>query len=171
MSDSTLRQAVFEDLIQRVCDLYGMTATEEHPAVYEFTDGSSPVFKLIAVHSDTGPGFNMASFHIDVEAAIAIQWFLRLRELDSNMRLTACYLKDLNGVSYVGEDAHVLRMYMIEQDIMSQYVAGDKDAEDIINKANTALYKKPSPIRGYSNYKVALDQFKKLVKKEGDTEH
>lgn len=169
MSESELRAVIYSEILKQVRNLYGLTSDQEHIYVHEFFEGPLPLFKLILVNgSDEGPGYTMISYHIEVEAAEAVQWFLRVRNLEPNLRLGPCYLRDQNGMSYVGDDAHVLRLYMIEQDILSNYIQGTKDAEEIINSKATP---KPSPLKTYADYKIALKQFNKLTKKEGDVEH
>lgn len=160
----------YSEILRQVRNLYGVSSEPEHDCIHEFFEGPLPLFKLILVAAnDDGPGFTMVSFHIEIEAAVAINWFLRIRALDPNLRVTACYLKDTNGESYVGDDAHVLKLYMIEQDIVSTFIQGTKDPEEIVNQKVVPV--KPSPIKTYSDYRVAITQFKKLTKQEGDVEH
>lgn len=169
MNESDLLPIVYKEVVQQIRNLYGVKPEQEHAFIHEFFEGPLPLFKLILVSSDSGPGFIMVSFHIEVEASDAIQWFARVRALDPNVRVTACYLRDSHGTSYVGEDAHILRLYMIEQDVISNYIKGDKDPEEIVNRQVTAA--KPSPLKTYSDYKVAINEFNKLTKKDGDIEH
>lgn len=168
MSESEMRVVIYTEILNQMRILYGLTSDQEHEAIHEFFEGPLPVFKLILVTSDEGPGFTMVSFHIEVQAAEAIQWFLRIRGLEPNLRVGPCYLRDTAGTTYVGEDAQVLKLYMVEQDILSNYIQGTKDAEEIVNKE---LATKPSPLKTYSDYKIAINQFHKLTKKDGDIEH
>lgn len=169
MSESELLAVIYSEILNQVRNLYGLKSEIEHDFIHEFFEGSIPLFKLILVSDDEGPGFVMASFHIDVEASDAIQWFMRIRSLDPNLRVTACYLRDSNGASYVGEDAQVLKLYMMEQDIVSTFIQGNKDPEDIVNRHLTA--EKPSQQKTYSDYDAAIHEFNKMRKKEGDVEH
>jgi len=170
MDQSELQTVIYSEVVKQVKNLYGLASESEHEFIHEFFEGLLPMFKLILVApNDEGPGFVMVSFHIEVEAAVAIQWFSRIRTLDPNLRVTACYLRDSNGTSYVGDDAHVLRLYMVEQDLMSTFIQGNKDPEEIINKK--VAEPKPSPLKTYLDYRVAINHFKKLVKQEGDIEH
>lgn len=170
MDRSEIQTVIYSEILKQVRNLYGLTSEIEHEYIHEFFEGPLPVFKLILVAAnDDGPGFTMVSFHIEIEAAVAINWFMRIRALDPNLRVTACYLRDTTGESYVGDDAHVLKLYMIEQDIVSTFIQGTKDPEEIVNQKINLV--KPSPIKTYSDYKVAINQFKKLVKQEGDIEH
>lgn len=170
MNRTEVQTVIYSEIIKQVCNLYGLTCEQEHSYIHEFFEGPLPAFKLILVApGDDGPGYTMVSFHIEMEAAVAISWFLRIRALDPNLRVTACYLRDSNGVSYVGDDAHVLRLYMAEQDILSSFIQGNKDPEEIVNQKGGTV--KPSPIKTYADYRVAIKNFKKLVKQEGDMEH
>lgn len=170
MDKSEFQTVVYSEIVKQVKTIYGLTSEAEHECIHEFFEGPLPVLKLILVAAnDDGPGFLMVSFHIEIEAAEAIQWFIRIRSLDPNLRVTACYLKDSHGVSYVGDDAHVLRLYMIEQDIVSTFIQGNKDPEEIINQKVSEL--KPAPLKTYLDYRTALKHFTQLVKKDGDIEH
>lgn len=168
MSDNALRKIVYGEMIPRVETLYGVTAKREHDFIYEFSEGPLPIFKLILVHNDEGPGFIMVSYHIEVEAAIAIQWFFRLREIEPNLRVGPCYLHDSDGTPHVGEDAQILRLYMIEQDIISNFMQGNREPEEIVNSTTKPP---PSPLKTYATYKAAITSFNKLEKKDGDIEH
>ena len=161
--------AAYDEMLSQIRHLYDVACESEHRFIHEFFEGQLPVFKLILVDNTDGPGFIMVSFHIEMEASAAIQWFMRIRQMDPNLRVTQCYLKDQNGVSYVGEDAQVLRLYVIEQEIMSSYIQGDKDADEIITQTVTS--DKPSPVRTYSDQKTTIDAFNKLKKSKGDFEH
>lgn len=170
MQNNEMMLMIYAEILNQVKNLYGVRPEQEHEFIHEFFEGPLPLFKLILVDGDiNGPGYVMVSFHIEIEAAEAIQWFARIRALEPNLRVTACYLRDSNGMSYVGEDAHILRLYMIEQDIISSYIQGNKDPEEIVNARATVV--KPSPLKTYSDYKLAINEFNKLQKKEGDIEH
>lgn len=172
MEEGKLLDSVYDEVCNQVCKIYGASVVPEHEYIREFFEGPIPSFKLILVHKEDGPGFIMASFHIDMEAVVAIQWFMRFRALDPNIRVTACYMRDSTGTSYVGEDAHVLKMYAIEQEIVSQFVGGDRDAEEVVrSNPATPTRLKPSPTKVYSDYKHAMQAFVLLIKKDGDLEH
>lgn len=170
MNDGEAQALYYKEIVARINQLYGTTCDEEHEYINEFYEGPIPTFKLILSQDDPDRvGVMIISFHIEVEAAVAIQWFLRVRQLEPNLHITACYLRDADGVSYVGEDAHILRAYMIEQDILGAYIASDKGPEDVVNKKVQSI--KPSPIKAYSDYRTALVAFQKLDKKKGAIEH
>lgn len=171
MLRSEFHKVHYTDVVNQITNLYGVTAVQEHEFITEFCEGPLPIFKLISVTQDDGTNFLMLSFHIEVEAVIAIQWFVRVRALDPDVRVTACYLRDASGVSHVGEDAHILRLYMIEQDIMSSFIQSDKDPHDVVNESAKVLSTKPSPVKTYADYRNAIDAFNKLEKKKGDLEH
>lgn len=168
MSENELRKVVYGEMIPRIESLYALTTKQEHDFIHEFFEGPLPVFKLLLVGNDEGPGFIMVSYHIEVEASHAIQWFFRLREMDPNLRVGPCYLHDSEGTPHLGEDAQILRMYMIEQDIIANFINGTKEPEEIVNSATKPP---PSPLKTYSNYKLAILNFNKLEKKDGDIEH
>lgn len=168
MNENEMMSMIYAEIVNQVKILHGLRSEREHEFVHEFFEGPIPLFKLILANNEERP-FVAASFHIEMEASDAIQWFARVRSLDANLRIAPCYLRDSDGTSYVGEDAQILRLYMLEQDIISRYVSGNKDPEEIVNARTPAI--KPSPLKTYSDYKHAISEFNKLKKKDGDTEH
>lgn len=160
----------YKEIVNRLVELYGSKTESAHPFIYEFLEGSIQLFKLILNQDDSGEaGEVVLSFHIELEAVDVIQWFLRVRALDPLVKLTHCYIHDQDGNVYVGEDAHILRAYTIEQEILSAYLASEKDGEEIVSAKVQS--EKPRPVKAYSDYKTALNAFKNLGKKKNDTEH
>lgn len=166
-----MKPEYYEAILERLQKEYHLKIDRsEHAAITEFIEGPLPVFKLImTTEEEEQPSILMISFHIEVDAPSAIQWFMRVRSLDPNLYISACYLKDAEGVSYVGEDAEIMRMYMMEQDIISAWVASDKDAADVLNQKLPTV--PPSPIKTYGDYKKALVEFHRMHKKKDDVSH
>jgi hypothetical protein len=160
----------FIEIIKRLDNLYGTRSEEEHRFIYEFYDGPIPLFKLILNQLEgEKSGSLIASFHIELDATSAIQWFLRIRQLDPNLHITGSYLKDRNGTSYVGEDAAILRAYMVEQDIITAWLKSDKNASEVFEEPIQEI--KPSPIKVFTDYKLAITKFQQMQKKKGDISH
>lgn len=160
---------IYHEIVKRMCELYGTRAEPEHEFVYEFFEGSIPLFKLILTQNVSAPNFIVVSFYLELDSTAAIQWYLRIRSLDPGVHLSACYLKDRDGTTYVGEDAYIMRMYMVEQDTIAAYLASNKEPEDIFN--NKVKPPKPSPVKTYADYRKAIVAFQGLEKKPGDHEH
>lgn len=166
-----MRPEYYEAILERLVKDFGLKLDRtEHPAITEFWEGPIPVFKLIMSTQEEGqPSVMLVSFHIELDSPSAIQWFARIRQLDPNLYVTGCYLKDEGGTSHVGEDADILRLYMIEQDIISAWMASDKDAADVLNQKLPCV--PPSPLKTFSDYRKALVEFQKMNKKKGDVSH
>ena len=166
-----MRPEYFEAIIERLQAEYSLSVDRsEHESIVEFYEGPLPLFKLIVTTPPerTGPTL-LISYHIELDAPSAIQWFLRVRHLDPNLMISESYLKDSKGVSYVGEDADILKMYMVEQDVVAAYMQSEKDAEDILEQELPSH--QPSPIKVYSEYKKALAEFNRMEKKKGEISH
>lgn len=166
-----MKPEYYEAILERLQKEYGLRIDRtEHTFITEFYEGPLPVFKLIMTSEDESqPAVLIISFHLELGSPEAVQWFLRIRGLDPNLHISACYLKDAEGVSYVGEDAEILRMYMMEQDIISAWSQSDKDAADVLNQKLPTL--PPSPVKTYADYRKALIDFHKMKKSKGDVSH
>lgn len=160
----------YKAVIAQLNKVYGTKSDVEHEFIHEFFEGPIPLFKLILSETDDGrAGAMIASFHIELDSVDAIQWFLRVRELDPELQITGCYLKDEDGVSYVGEDAAILRMHMIEQDLATAWahsIAQEAGPDD-----QPPVPLKLSPLRAFNTYKATLIEFQKMKKKKGDISH
>ncbi len=165
-----MQPAYYTAILERLKTLYGLSSETEHEFIHEMYEGPLPIFKLLmTAPSDSEPSILLVSFHLELDSPSAIQWYLRLRSLDPNVSITACYLKDADNTSYVGEDAEILRMYMIEQDVIAAYIASDVDAADVLNRELPTV--KPSPLKTYATYRAAIVDFHKRQKSKEDISH
>ena len=161
---------MFTAIAEQLVTEFGLRQEEEHPAVREFYEGSIPIFKLILAEQDVdAPYVMLVSFHIEVESTSAIQWFARIRHYEPELRIARVYLKDADGASHVGDDAQILRMYMLEQDVISAYIASDKDASEVAGQQIPTP--KPSPLKPITSYRHAVLEFQRMTKKKGDVSH
>lgn len=165
-----MRLEYYEAILERLSKEYGLTLDREHQFVTELLEGPLPLFKLILSEGENEEaGIMIVSYHLEMRPPDTIQWFMRLRNLDPNLHMTASYIKDANGDSHVGEDAEILRMYMIEQDVITAWMASNKDAAEVLGK--DLPLPKPSPVKSYNTYRQALIEFQKMQKKKGDISH
>lgn len=161
----------FKAIVAEINKLYGTTSDIEHQFIHEFFEGQTPLFKLILSELDGAQlGTMIVSFHIDLDTVDAIQWFLRVRNLDPNLHLTGVYLKDEAGVSYVGEDAVILRMQQVEHELAANWKRNGEELETE-NADVPPLPVQISPTRSFMSYKDALIEFKNMKKKKGDNSH
>jgi len=166
-----MRPEYYEAILERLQKDYQLTVDRsEHNSITEFFEGPLPLFKLIMTTPEgETPSVLIVSFHIELDTSSAIQWFLRIRQLDPNLYISECYLKDAEGGSYVGEDAEILKMYMMEQDIIAAWTASDTDISDFAQQELPTI--PPSPLKAFSSYKAALREFNKLQKRKGVVSH
>ena len=166
---SKMKPEYYEAIVERLSK-DGLTVDRsEHPGITEFGEGPIPLFKLIYGVQDDQTAVLLVSFHIQLDIPTAIQWFANLRKMDPLALVTASYIKDADGVSYVGEDADAMLTHMQEQDMLAALANADRDAEDVLNE-RTKL-PPPSPAKSYSDYRKALIAFQKMTKKKGDVSH
>lgn len=151
----------YENIVTKLVKEFDLIADKtEHEAITEFYEGVLPTFKLILAAGETeNESALIISFHVDVDAPSAIQWFLRVKALEPILYLSGSYMCDSYGVCYVGEEAEILKRYMLEQEILASVTGG--------TAAPGLSVKKPS----VQNYSEALIAFHKLDKKKGDTAH
>ena len=143
-----------------------------HPNLVECLEGPIPLFNLILDldgDDESEAGLMYVSFHIELDAPTAIQWYHRLVIYDKDLAMTGVYLKDAEGETYVGEDAQVLRLYMMEQDIVAKWMTTERDPEDIFNP--NLKVPGPSPMKTFSDYKKAFREFRDMRKKKNDVSH
>lgn len=166
-----MRPEFYQAIVERLQKEFNLSIDRsEHIAITEFFEGPLPLFKLILASNKDSEEFSMlVSFQIQLDAPTAIIWFTRIRQLDPNLSVTASYIKDADGVSYVGEDAEVVLMFMVEQDVISTFIQSNKDPDDILNQSVNPI--NPSPAKTYNNYRKALKDFKHLKKSKEDMSH
>lgn len=160
----------YMELIKKLNELYGTVVFVEHSFIHEFYEGDIPLFKLILSSSDeTQPPILIISYHVELPSPAAIQWFLRIQQIDPNLHITGCYLKDAQGISHVGEDAEILRMYVIEQEVISAWIKSDQEEKEMLEKPNLNPPTPPSPV--FVDIDTATTEFNKMSKKKDDTFH
>lgn len=165
-----MKPEYYEAILERLQNEYGIKVDRtEHVGIAEFYEGPLPLFKLILAQNEGTETYSaLVSFQIQLDIPTAVQWWVRLRNLDPNLMVAASYIKDAEGTSYVGDDAEIALMYMIEQDVISSWMQSEKDAEEVLNQK---ISHAPSPARVYTNYRKALQEFNKMKKNKGDVSH
>lgn len=166
-----MRPEFYEAILERLQTQYGLRIDRsEHPSITEFWEGPLPLFKLIMAQNDgTDVMSLLMSFQIQLDIPTAIQWFAKVRQLDPNTMIAPCYIKDADGTSHVGEDAEIVLMYMVEQDIIAAFMQSERDPEDVLSQSVTKVT--PTPAKVFSNYRKALAEFGKMKKGKGDISH
>lgn len=160
------------EIIKDLNDAYGTAVDVEHEFIHEFYENQIPLFKLIL--GDPGDGQDallIISFHLDLPATSAIQWFLRITSLHKDANLSAPYIRDSNGDSYVGEDAEIVRMYALEQEILSTWIKSERTEEEATARIEKEVESPEEPPKTFATVKAAVAAFKRLGKKKNDTLH
>ena len=166
-----MRPEYYEAILERLQREFGLKIDRsEHASITEFYEGPLPLFKLIMAQNEEAPETYslLVSFQIQLDIPTAIKWFANVRKLDPNTMIAPCYIKDAEGTSHVGEDAEIILMYMVEQDVISAFIASEKDAEEVLN---AKIIPPPSPAKVYGNYRKALKEFYAMKKNKGDISH
>lgn len=157
------------EIIKKINDTYGTTAEVEHRFIHEFFEGSIPVFKLILSKTDEAvPGIMIVSFHLDTAITTAIQWFVRLRQLDVHLHITGSYIKNGNGETYVGEEAELFKMYSMEQAIIA---AWNRVSKPESNSTRSLSITSNLVKRITTAADAAIAEFEKNAKNKDDTFH
>lgn len=166
---SEMEYETYLEIIKKINESYGTSVEVEHQCIHEFFEGQDPLFKLILSNtSKDEPSILIVSFHLEMPTTQAIQWFLRLRQLDPTLHMTGCYMRDAAGNSHVGEDAEILRMYVIEQEVISAWIQSNKDEEEVLKKPVQNPPKRPSQ---FLTVQAAMAEFNRMNKKKGDSFH
>lgn len=162
-------QKAYEDLVKKLSELYHIKAEKEHDFIYEFFEGNIPVFKLIMAPDDTGKHMIIVSFHLDINSVYAIQWYLRILDLCPPLNITHCYYRDDSGRTITGEDAEIVRMYKMEQEVISNWIRENEETDEenlekqVVAETTTI---KPS----YNSKEEAMKHFN-LMKKGKDEDY
>jgi hypothetical protein len=172
MRKNKMEYDVYLGIIKQINETFGTTVEVEHSYIHEFLEGQNPIFKLILSAGDgTTPPVIIISFHLETPTVDAIQWFLRVRQLDPTLHMTQCYIKDTQGNNYVGEDAEIFKMYAIEQQVITAYLNSNKDDEEILEAAQTPPVEPPKATKTFATEKAALNEFNRVSRKKTDTFH
>jgi hypothetical protein len=109
-------------LIGQIKDLYKLHVDVDHKEIHTFVSERQPVFKLF--HGDDRI---VVSFHINVSATNAIEWYVKLKNLHPPIVVTDVYIEDARGETYLGEDATKIYTAMVEQQVLKAWSNSKKD--------------------------------------------
>lgn len=122
----------FLSFVDRISEKYGLGAHEEHPYIFEFYEGEEiPLFKLIYGPTDKSGDKNVivVTLHLELNPVDAIQWYHRVLNIVTDVRLQECYFKDDRGETFLGEHAEALKIYKDEQRVLSEWL-DEKQTDD-----------------------------------------
>ena len=162
-----ISSTLFNDYCDELAAKYGLDAYWEHESVVEFFEGDDlPLFKLIFGPSTMSEGKNVviSTFNIEVDPVDAIQWFLRIRGIISDIRLQESYYKDDQGETFLGENAYQIRMYKDEQRILAEYLESDRDEESTKSYTKGKVYgRRRNKKKIFNDTEAALEEFHRIV--------
>lgn len=150
---------VYYTIVGLLKEEYDLSIDVENKYIHEFFEGSLPVFKLMYVKNEDRDDRLLVSFHLDLTAVEAIQWFLRIRHFNHGLMLTQSYCKDDNGETFLGPAAEQIRMYRIQQEALAEYVG---DIEGAKKAANSKIVGRKRPYGrdwGYIDEHEATQEF------------
>lgn len=110
----------FNRILDTILEETDLLMEKEHEHIYEFFDGEEPIFKLI--YSPPLPDDEYiicVAFHVELDSPYAIRWFQKLQGFVPELELSACYIRDENGDTYIGQDAHAYRQQKAEREILN----------------------------------------------------
>lgn len=153
----------YVEMVKAIADKYEVQFYAETNHVAEFFEGEIPLFKLLfSPEQDGMPAITALSFNLELTSPYAIHWFLRVREIDPNVNLTVCYLRDGRGFTYVGHDAELLRMQAIEKHAVTQFLL---DQRKMVERAGLGPQSEPEKPKAFSVLSLAVADFERPVKK------
>lgn len=160
---------MFEDIIEYLRGQYNLKLDRsEHPMIAEFYEDKAPLFKLIYnPPEDDSPALIIISFQIDQSAPVAVQWFVRIQQLFPKLCISASYIKDASGVSYVGEDAEIVRLYAIEQHVISNWMQSENEEVPQLQTESS----EPDKTKVFYDKTAALMEFRKMGKSKKNQSH
>jgi hypothetical protein len=162
----------FEELVVCMSSIdQGLTLDREHQHIATFYEAKNPIFKLVFGHFEGDHDESIViSFYLDLNPALAVNWFHRVVSFYKDISLTTCFYIDDAGESYVEEEAEIIKSYKTEQMVLSKYL--DKlDREDIKSFVDSKILGRVRETKKqYLDYHGALSEFNKMKKPVDDDE-
>ena len=155
-------------LVKQLTEAYKLNFYMEHKFIHEFFEEKIPLFKLIyAVDPKTKDNRVLVSFHLDMDAVDAIQWFDKICTSYPNARLAECYYKDDMDETYLGQDAEVIKMYKLEQEIVTKWLEQGEEKAKKFAESQIAGRERPKG-KSFTDRDEAFAEFHKMQKGEED---
>lgn len=165
---------VFQDylyLLQMLKDHFQLTSKKDGEHLHEMYEGSVPIFNLIMTqtyqHRDDRI---LMSFHLGINPLDAIQWYMRVKNLQSRVYMTECYFRDDKGTIFLGQDAEIIKMYKDEQRIISNWERDQEQTKKFIENPIEGKIVRTEKSFLSDKKDQALDYFNKLSMYDKDDE-
>lgn len=144
---------LYMDILQTLTKRYQVRTVFENENVHEVFEGPIPLFKLLfAVDEEKVQSYLVMAFYLDMDPVDAVQWFLRVKELYSKVKISSSYYKDSRGESFTGQSAEIVRQTMVEKAVLGNWTQSRKEAEEFATS--------PTHGRGERSFRSFIDEEK-----------
>lgn len=148
----------YQRLIKHLKTLYGCTFEKVDDFIHVCVEGKYEAFRLMfGTFADVRGDAIVLSFHLQVDPALAIQWFVRMQHIYPLIRVAECYFKDDDGKIHMGKDARLIKHYKDEQTILSNYAGSKEDAEEY--SVHKVVGKAKNESKPYASKQQATKEF------------
>lgn len=159
----------YKSMLQSLEEWFSLKLEKEHVFIHRAMDEDGQLFRLIygTFEGQSTPSI-VISFHLDVRLEEGISWFLKVRSLHPQLKLTTSYYIDDAGECHTGESAELVKMYKEEQKIIANWQKSKEDTDAYIK---AKIVGRPKAKRGkpFHNLDEALMEFRRLVIPDGDS--
>lgn len=134
----------FNSSIDKILTETELVIEKESEHIFEFFEGELgelPTFKLMYSEATTErQAIAVVSFHIDLEAPMAIQWYMRIRKLVDRLHITSSYIRDQEtGDTYLGQDASIYLRKLIEAEAVEKIKQGVANLKPTTKKTKDSV--------------------------------
>jgi len=121
-------------LIGQLKEAHKLHVEPDHQDVHTFYRGKLQLFKLMyGRFADQSQDYIVVSFHINLSATDAIEWYVTIKNLHPPIKVADVYIEDARGETYLGEDATKIHTAMIEQQVLKVWLQDNNSKkEDIV---------------------------------------
>jgi len=156
-------------LISKLKDNFGLTEDVEHKYIHIMKEGTVQLFRIIFGYDpETNANELYLSFHLDINPVDSIMWYQRIKQAYSKVKLLECYFQDQRGETYTGQAAEVIRHYILEQEVISNWKSDDEQTDKYVNAK--IIGRNPNENVSFDP-KRASEVFNIMVPDDDDTQH
>lgn len=127
-------QSLFDEYIYtigKLKDVYKFEVDTSHREIHTFYLDKIPIFKLLlGKYQGTEETNIVISFHIDIDAVTAVDWFMRVSDIHPLLKIADSYIEDDRGETYLGEDAKTIKNLKLQQEVLEAWLE-QKDKQDV----------------------------------------
>src|SRR5579863_3837695 len=106
-------------LIGELKERHKLHVEADHKDIHTFYKNKVQLFKLFhGKYTSTEADSIVVSFHINLTATDAIEWYVNIKNLHPPILVTEVFMEDDRGETYLGEDATKIHTAKIEQAVL-----------------------------------------------------